>query len=57
MALILSPADEFQFEIIAIDHMRVCIQDPQALEGLLRRDNYAHPKGSAVLQVFFVLLH
>lgn len=57
MALILSPADEFQFEIIAIDHMRVCIQDPQAVEGLLRRDNYAHPKGSAVLQVFFVLLH
>jgi hypothetical protein len=52
MALISSPADEFRFNDLSVQHMQVCLTDSTALDGLLGRENRAHPKGSAVLQVF-----
>ena len=55
MALIASSADDFQFNELAVEHMRVCLSAPTALDGLLGQENIAHPKGSAVLQVFVVV--
>ena len=55
MALISSSADDFQFNDLAVEHMRVCLSAPNALEGLIGQENTAHPKGSAVLQVFCCL--
>ena len=57
MALISSSADDFQFNDLAIEHMQVCVTDPKALEGLLGREHFAHPKGSAVLQVLAILIN
>jgi hypothetical protein len=52
MALICSSAEDFTFNDLAIEHMRICLTAPNALDGLLEHENSAHPKGSAVLQVF-----
>jgi hypothetical protein len=51
MALISSPADDFHFNDLSIQHMQVCLTDSAALDEVLGRKNRAHPKGSAVLQV------
>jgi hypothetical protein len=51
MALISNPDDDFQLNEIVVQHMQVCLADSVSLDGLLGRENGAHPKGSAVLQV------
>jgi hypothetical protein len=57
LALISSSADNFEFNDLAIEHMQVCLPDPNSLDGILGRGLYAHPKGSAVLKVHLIVFN